>query len=117
MTEARDPHYSDVPALRERLNAADLPNLASFLAGYLHGDWRRQFASPAEAAFAFAGAADLDDVAELAEEWGVLVSATRELTLGEINRLLRERFHSGWEIVAKTELEAVAQELERALRE
>ena len=117
MTEARDPRYSDAPALRERLNAEDLPNLATFLAGYLHDDWRRQFASAAEAAFAFAGAADLDNVEELAGEWGVLVSATRELALGEINRLLRERFHTGWEVTAKTEIEAVAQELERALRE
>ena len=117
MTEARDPHYSDVPAQLDRLNAEDLPNLAAFLAGYLHEDWQLHFASPAEAAFAFAGAADLDDVEELAGEWGVLVEATRELKLDEINRLLRERFHSAWHVTSKLEIEAVEQELERALRE
>lgn len=101
----------------ERVNADDLPSLAGFLGGYLHDDWQLDHESAAEAAYAFIGEADLDDVEELAADWAVLVAATRELDLEAINRLLRERFHCGWHLAAKTELEAVAQELESALRE
>lgn len=104
-------------ALLDRVNADDLPSLAAFLGGYLHEDWQLDHKSAAEAVYAFIGEADLDDVEELAADWAVLVEATRELELAAINRLLRERFHSGWHLATKTEIEAVAQELESALRE
>lgn len=104
-------------ALLDRINADDLPTLAGFLGGYLHEDWQAGFGSAAEAAYAFIGEADLDDVEELAADWAVLVEATRDLDLEALNRLLRERFRSGWHLTSKTELEAVQQELEKALRE
>jgi uncharacterized protein CbrC (UPF0167 family) len=103
--------------LLERVNADDLPSLAGFVGGYLHEDWQLTYRSAAEAAYAFIGEADLDDVEELAADWNVLVEATRNLDLAAINRLLRERFRSGWHLGAKSEIEAVGQELERALRE
>lgn len=118
MTEPDDPFDSDTrSAAADRLTADDLPHLAAFFSGYLHEDWQTEFASPAEAAFAFAGDADLDDVEELAAEWAVLVEATRELELDAINRLLQERFRSAWHVTSKLEVEAVTEELERALRE
>ena len=104
-------------ALLDRVNADDLPSLAGFLGGYLHEDWQLGFGSAAEAVYSFIGEADLDDVVELAADWAVLVEATRDLDLEASNRLLRERFRSGWHLTSKTEIEAVAQELERALRE
>jgi len=103
--------------LLDRVNADDLPSLAGFLGGYLHEDWQLDFGSAAEAAYAFVGEADLDDVEELAADWEVLVEATRELDLEALNRLLRERFRSGWHLGSKVEIAAVAQEFERALRE
>jgi len=118
MTRRLDPLDAESrAALLDRLNPQDLPNLAAFFAGYLHQDWQVEFASPGEAAFAFAGDADLDDVEELAADWSILVEATRDLALEEINRLLRERFSSAWHLTSKLEIEAVEQELERALRE
>lgn len=104
-------------ALLDHVNADDLPSLAAFVGGYLHEDWQLGFASPAAAAYAFIGEADLDDVEELAADWAVLVEATRDLDLDTVNRLLRNRFRSGWHLTSKLEIEAVAQELERALRE
>ena len=101
----------------ERLNADDLPQLAAFLGGYLHEDWQLGFASAAEAAYAFVGGADLDDVEELAADWTVLMDATHDLDLAGVNLLLRERFRSAWHLTAKSELQAVAHELDRALRE
>ncbi len=103
--------------LLERVNPDDLPSLAGFLGGYLHEDWQLEFSSVAAAAYAFIGEADLDDVEELAADWEVLLEATRDLALDATNRLLRERFRSGWHLASKLELGAVAQELERALRE
>lgn len=104
-------------ALLDRVNADDLPSLAGFVGGYLHEDWQLEFGSAAEAAYAFIGEADLDDVEELAADWSVLTEATRDLDLEAVNRLLRERFRGGWHLVAKGEIDAVAQELEKALRE
>ncbi|MEO7972206.1 MAG: contact-dependent growth inhibition system immunity protein [Thermoanaerobaculia bacterium] len=104
-------------ALVDRLNAEDLPSLAGFLGAYLHEDWQLEYGSAAEAAYAFIAEADLDDVEELAADWAVLVAATRDLDLDRVNLLLRQRFGSGWHLGAKLEIEAVAQELERALRE
>lgn len=104
-------------ALLDRVNAEDLPSLAAFVSGYLHDDWQLEFASAAEAAYAFIGEADLDDVEELAADWRVLTEATRDLDLETVNRLLRERFRGGWHVAARTEILAVAEELERALRE
>jgi hypothetical protein len=103
--------------LMDRLNPDDLPSLAGFLGGYLHEDWQQEFASAAAAVYAFIGEADLDDVEELAADWAVLAAATRDLDLERTNALLRERFRSGWSLVAKSEVEAVTEELERALRE
>ncbi len=103
--------------LRDRVNPDDLPSLAGFLGGYLHEDWQLEFGSAAEAVYAFIGEADLDDVEELAGDWAVLVAATRDLDLERTNSLLRERFRSGWSLTSKNEIEAVAAELERALRE
>ncbi len=104
-------------ALLDRVNPEDLPSLAAFVGGYLHEDWQLEFGSAAEAAYAFIGEADLDDVEELESDWQVLAEATRDLPLAAVNRLLRERFRSGWHLAAKSEIAAVAQELERALRE
>jgi hypothetical protein len=103
--------------LLDRVNADDLPSLAGFLGAYLHEDWQLDFGSAAEAAYAFVSEADLDDVEELAADWAVLTEATVALDLATLNRLLRERFRSGWHLAAKNELQAVAQELDRALRE
>ena len=99
------------------MNADDLPSLAGFLGGYLHEDWQLEYGSPAAAVYSFIGEADLDDVEELAADWTVLVEATRDLDLAAINRLLGERFRSSWHLASKAEIEAVARELERALRE
>jgi hypothetical protein len=103
--------------LLDRVNADDLPSLAGFFGAYLHEDWQLDFGSAAEAAFAFLGDADLDDVEELAADWELLVEATRDLDLAALNRLLRERFRSGWHLASKDELQAVTQELDRARRE
>ena len=104
-------------ALLDRVNPEDLPSLAAFVGGYLHEDWQLEFGSAAEAAYAFIGEADLDDVEELAADWAMLVEGTRDLDLEALNRLLRERFRSGWYVTSKSEIEAVQQELEKALRE
>ena len=103
--------------LLDRMNPEDLPSLAGFLGGYMQEDWRLGFGSAAEAAYSFIGEADLDDVEELAADWAMLVEGTRDLDLEALNRLLRERFRSGWYVTSKSEIEAVQQELEKALLE
>ena len=121
MTRRFEPIDPDDPAARaallDRVNADDLPSLAVFLSGYLHEDWQLGFASAAEAAYTFVAEADLDDVEELAADWTVLVEATQDLDLESIQRLLRERFRSGWSPASKVEVAAIAQELANALRE
>lgn len=103
--------------LLDRVNTEDLPSLAAFLGGYLQEDWQRGFASATEAAYTFVAEADLDDVEDLAADWTVLVEAIQDLDLESIQRLLRERFGSGWSPASKLEVAAIAQELENALRE
>ncbi|MEO8277755.1 MAG: hypothetical protein ABI639_16190 [Thermoanaerobaculia bacterium] len=104
-------------AILDGLNPDDLPNLAAFLAGYMHEDWQLDYSSPAAAAFAFAGDADLDDVEELSAEWTALVDASRLVPLEVLNQLLEQRFHAAWRVRSRAEIEGISQELERALRE
>lgn len=108
---------TEAVALTERLTADELPAVAAFLGGYLHEDFETDYRSAAQAAFAFAGEADEDDLQQLAAEWEVVRAAARALPLPELNRLLRERFRCGWYLLSASEVEGVAQELERALRE
>ena len=101
----------------ERLTPDELPRLAEFLAGYLHEDWNLDYGSAAEAAWDYLLEADLEAAEALAVEWGVLTAAARAVPLDELNRLLRERFGSGWNVVSAEEIRAVSAELERALDE
>ena len=101
----------------DRLDPEELPRLAEFLAGYLHEDWNLDYASAAEAAWSYLLEADLEAAEALAVEWGVLAAAARLLPLDELNRILRERFRSGWNVVDGDEIRAVSAELERALDE
>lgn len=103
--------------LEDRLDPLELPRLAQFLAAYLHEDLVPVHGSAARAAFQYAADAELDELAELAGEWQVLRAAAARLPLDRLNRLLRERFGSGWYVASRAEVEAVALELERALRE
>jgi len=103
--------------LEDRLDPRDLPRLAQFLAAYLHEDLVPVHGSAAEAAFAYAGETDVEELAELAAEWEVLRAVAARLPIERVNRLLRERFGSGWHAASRREIEAVASELERALRE
>ncbi len=114
MSPHRGPSAAEIA---DRITPEELPGVAAFLGGYLHEDFESDYRSPAQAAFAFAGEADEDDVQQLSEEWETMRLAARELPLAELNRLLRERFRCGWYLLAASEIEAVAQELERALRE
>ena len=101
----------------ERLSPEELPRLAAFLAGYLHEDWNLDYASAAEAAWDYLLEADFDAAEGLAVEWGVLAAAARLVPLDELNRILRERFGSGWNVISADEIRAVSEELERALDE
>jgi hypothetical protein len=101
----------------DRLDPEELPHLAAFLGGYLHEDWILDYASAAEAAWSYLLEADLEAAEALAVEWGVLAAAARALPLDELNRILRARFGSGWNVVDAAEIRAVSAELERALDE
>ena len=94
-----------------------LPRLAFFLAGYLHEDLAPEHGTAARAAYEYAAEAELDELEELAREWEVLRAAARALPLGRLNALLRSRFGSAWQAATAEEIEAVAREFERALRE
>lgn len=103
--------------LEDRLDPVELPRLARFLAAYLHEDLVPVHGSAARAAFHYAADAELEELAELAGDWQVLREAALRLPLDRLNRLLRERFRSGWHIASRAEVEAVAHELERALHD
>jgi len=111
------PHEIDTAALDERLTPEELPRVAFFLAGYLHEDLEPVHGSAAHAAYTYAAEAELDELEELAAEWEVLQAAARALPLDRLNGILRERFRSAWYVASVTEVEAVGQELERALAE
>jgi hypothetical protein len=108
---------SGTAAILERLTPESLPHLARFLAGSLHEDWESEFGSAAEAAYDYLLYSDWDDAAALATEWAELTAASSVLPIGELNRILSERFHSGWSAADANEIKAVMQELERALEE
>jgi len=109
MTEPTDTELED------GLDPRELPHLAAFLAAYLHEDLVPVHGSAQRAAFEYARDTDLEELAELAAEWRVLRLAAARLPLARLNRLLRERFRSGWHVASRAEVEAVAHELERAL--
>jgi hypothetical protein len=110
----REPPPRDFEA---ELDPAALPRLALFLAGSLHQDLAPEHGSAARAAYEYAAAAELDELEELAHDWETLLAAARVLPLERINALLRERFGSAWRATTVQEIEAVAEEFRRALRE
>jgi len=103
--------------LEDRLRPEDLPRLALFLSTYLGGDHAPAGGSAARAAWDYASEAELDELEELRDDWEVLRAAARELQLGPVNELLRERFGCAWQAESAAELEQVAEQFERALRE
>lgn len=107
---------SDDRPLADLLTPEELPRLALFLSTQL-GDDGGTRGSAAAAAHALAAEAELDELDELAHDWEVLRAAARSLPLAALNRLLAERFGSAWQASSADEIDAVAFELERALRE
>jgi hypothetical protein len=103
--------------LDDRLTPEELPRIAIFVAGFLRDDGGAGPVSAARAAFDYAADAELDELEELASEWETLLAAARELPLERVNACLRERFGSAWQASSVHDFEAVAAELERALRE
>jgi hypothetical protein len=101
----------------EILTPEDLPRLAQFLTAYLHEDWGQEYESAAEAVYDYLVEADLNDVEELAAEWGAFTRATRALPLDEINRILAGRFGSAWRVLSRAEIDGVSREIENAVRE
>ena len=106
----------DLTAL-ERLTPEELPRLAIFLAGWLHQDLAVEHGSAARAAWEYASEAELDELEELGAEWNVLRAAAHEAPLDAVNDALRRRFGSDWRATSRDEIDAVARELELALRE
>jgi hypothetical protein len=104
-------------ALAERLRPDDLPRLALFLSTYLHENLEVAHGSAAHAAWDYASEAELDELEELRDDWEVLRAAARALPLARVNELLRERFGSTWQAASSAEIEQVAEQFERALRE
>lgn len=101
----------------DRLNPDDLPRLAIFLTAYFDGDHAPRAGSVAEAAYHYVVDAELDELQELARDWEVLRAAAAERPLEEVQRALRDRFGSHWTVASRDEIETVAAEFERALRE
>jgi hypothetical protein len=101
----------------EILTPEDLPRLAQFLTAYLHEDWNQDYDSAAEAVYDYLVEADLNDVEELAAEWGAFTRATRGLPLDEVNRILAGRFGSGWRVLSRAEIDGVSQEIGNAVGE
>jgi hypothetical protein len=100
-----------------RLTPEDLPRLAIFLDSYLRADGERPSRTLHEAAWEYVAEAELDELQDLARDWEVLVAAAREAPLAEVNRALGQRFGGPWQAASQAEIEAVAAEFERALRE
>lgn len=109
--------FPDAGEFESRLTPDELPRVAFFIAGYLHEDLALEQGSAAAAAYDYSAEAELDELEELAAEWQVVCAAARELPLERLNALLRSRFGSSWQAAAASEFEAVAFELDRALRE
>lgn len=110
-------HEVDTATLDERLTPEGLPRVAFFLASYLHEDLEAVHGSAAKAAYAYVAEAEQDELEELAAEWEILRAAAHALPLARLNRILRERFRSAWYLSSPAEVDAVAYEFERALRE
>jgi len=101
----------------EKLNALDLPRVALFLDGYLGEEAARRHGSPAGAAYDYAAGAELDELGELTEEWRVVLAAARSLPPAAFRETFRKGFPGAWEAVSLADVEAIAAELESALRE
>ena len=105
----------DAAELDARLAPETLPYLAQFLAAYLHEDLAPVHGSAARAAYEFATEADFETLDQLAGDWWTLRFAARKLPLERLRRILGERFRSAWYPASVAEIEAVGEELERAL--
>jgi len=101
----------------EKLNAVDLPRVALFLDGFFRGDLAREHGSPAGAAYDYAAGAELDELGELTEEWRVVLAAARVLPPAVFREAFRKGFPDAWEPVSLADVEAIAAELESAVRE
>jgi len=101
----------------DRLSPEELPRLALFLAQYLDRPDGGKRPSAAEAAYTYVTEAELDELQELARDWDVLRAAAGDRPLDEVNRALHARFSCEWSAASRDEIEAVAAEFERALRE
>ncbi len=108
---------TDLDAISAALDPESLPRVAAFLAVHLGADLDAGWTSAARAAHRYAAEADLDDLEELAREWETVRVAARHLPLARFNDLLERRFASPWRVATRDEVEAVARELEVALRE
>lgn len=107
------------PADRDTLDAQllpeALPHLARFLATYLHEDLGPVHGSAAGAAYEFAREHEWEELEALAHEWDVLRAAARALGLAAATAALTRRFGSAWAPLSMAELDAVGEELARAL--
>ena len=113
--DERGPTELDASELDERLAPESLPFLAQFLAAYLHEDLAPVHGSATRAAYEFAAEADFETLDQLAGDWWTLRLAARQLPLERVRRILSERFRSAWYPASAAEIEAVGEELERAL--
>lgn len=103
--------------VEERLRPETLPRLALFLATCVDDDAAPSRGSATRAAWDYVQVAELDELEELSEDWEALRAAARELPLARVNELLRARFGTGWQAASPAEIEQVAGEFARALRE
>lgn len=106
---------NDTLDLEDRFHPDALPSLAIFLAGPLARELERPDGSAARAAWEHVEEAEMDELGELARDWDVLRRLAAELPIGDVRRLVAERFASAWRPESRAEIDAVAAELERAL--
>ena len=88
--------------------AASFPALRQFLRGYLHEDWMEDYETPAEAARQFCEDADPGERSQVAREWLQFYDRVQGQPLPTINRLLKEKLGSVWNVQDTEEMDAIS---------
>ena len=90
----------------KKLRAGDFSALSVFLRGYLHQDFRAEYATPEAALAAYCREASRDEVGALAREWERFHDLTAKLPFAETQTFFCDSLGSAWQPQNRADLDA-----------
>jgi CdiI immunity protein len=98
----------------KKLHARDFAALSAFLRGYLHQDFRDDYATPDAALAAYCTEASHDEVHALGAEWEKFLAITTAIPFAETRTFFCDELGSGWHPQSREKLESLLTVLKNA---